>query len=255
MARLLHCRASEIVFTSGGTESDNLALFGVLKAGDHLITSAIEHHAVLHAAEELEKRGVEVTYLPCDDLGLVSPESLRRSMRPNTRLVSVMLANNETGTIQPVSELARVAREHDALFHTDAVQAAGKLPLDLSAAGALKEVDLLSIAGHKMYAPQGTGVLFVRRSVRLRPIAFGGTHERQRRAGTENVAGIVALGKAAELHGLAIPTVRQLSRLCAIAWKRRCWPRSRKPASTARGRSARRTPPTSTSITSKPRRW
>jgi cysteine desulfurase len=216
MARLLHCRASEIVFTSGGTESDNLALFGVLKAGDHLITSAIEHHAVLHAAEELEKRGVEVTYLPCDDLGLVSPESLRRSMRPNTRLVSVMLANNETGTIQPVSELARVAREHDALFHTDAVQAAGKLPLDLSAAGALKEVDLLSIAGHKMYAPQGTGVLFVRRSVRLRPIAFGGTHERQRRAGTENVAGIVALGKAAELAAAWLSDPNGPSALAAL---------------------------------------
>jgi cysteine desulfurase len=199
MARLLHCRASEVVFTSGGTESDNLALFGLLKAGDHLITSAIEHHAVLHAAEALEKRGVEVTYLPCDDAGLVSPAFLRQALRPNTRLVSIMMANNETGTIQPVPELASIAHAHGALFHTDAVQAAGKLPIDLSTTGALKDVDLLSIAGHKMYAPQGTGVLFVRRNVRLTPLAFGGTHERQRRAGTENVAGIVALGKAAEL--------------------------------------------------------
>jgi cysteine desulfurase len=197
VVRLLHCRASEIVFTSGGTESDNLALFGVLQPGDHLVTSQTEHHAVLHAAEALEKRGVAVTYLPCDVSGLIDPASLREALRPSTRLVSIILANNETGTIQPVAELAAIAKAHGALFHTDAVQAAGKLPIDL--AGELRDVSLLSIAGHKMYAPQGTGILFVRRNVRLNPLFHGGTHERQRRAGTENVAGIVALGRAAEI--------------------------------------------------------
>ena len=203
-ARLLRARASEIVFTSGGTESDNLALFGVLQHGDHLITTTIEHHAVLHAAQALEQRGVEVTYLPCTADGLITTASLEAALKPNTRLVSVMLANNETGTIQPVAELAAIAKAHGAYFHTDAVQGAGKLPLDLgltcaltNPSGSLKDVDLLSISGHKMYAPQGTGVLFVRRHVKLAPLFHGGMHERQRRAGTENVAGIVALGEAA----------------------------------------------------------
>ena len=195
VAALLHARVSEIVFTSGGTESDNLALFGVLKAGDHLVTSAIEHHAVLHAAEALEKRGVDVTYLPANAQGVVSAGDLEQAMRPNTRLVSVMLANNETGAVQPIAELAGAAKQHGALFHTDAVQAAGKMPLDLKL---LRDVDLLSISGHKMYAPQGTGVLFVRRGVHLAPLFYGGSHERERRAGTENVAGIVALGEASE---------------------------------------------------------
>ena len=200
VARLLHARSSEIVFTSGGTESDNLALFGTLEPGQHLVTSVTEHHAVLHAAEALAKRGVEVTFLPCDASGLLSPAALQAALRPNTRLVSLILANNETGTIQPIEALAALTKTHSsALFHTDAVQAAGKLPLDLSSTGPLRQVDLLSIAGHKMYAPQGTGILFTRRSVRLAPLFHGGTHERQRRAGTENVAGIVALGKAAEL--------------------------------------------------------
>jgi cysteine desulfurase len=205
VARLLHCRASEVVFTSGGTESDNLALFGVLQpyltSGEpaHLITTSIEHHAVLHAAGALRDRGMEVTFLECTPQGLITPEVLHAALRPHTKLVSIMLANNETGVIQPIAELAAIAHGHGALFHTDAVQAAGKLPLDLSKTGQLKDVDLLSISGHKMYAPQGTGVLFTRRNVRLSPMFFGGTHERQRRPGTENVAGIVALGKAAEL--------------------------------------------------------
>jgi cysteine desulfurase len=199
VARLLHCRAQEIVFTSGGTESDNLALFGVTSPGDHLITSTIEHHAVLHAAEARSKRGVEVTFLPCDEAGLISSAALREALRPNTRLVSIMFANNETGVIQPIAELAAIAKSHGALFHTDAVQGAGKMPLDLSPEGRFAHVDLLSLSGHKMYAPQGTGVLFVRQGVQLAPLFHGGTHERQRRAGTENVAGIVALGKAAEL--------------------------------------------------------
>ena len=197
-ARLLHCRSSEIIFTSGGTESDNLALFGVLAAGDHLVTSRIEHHAVLHAAEALANRGVEVTFLPCTAHGLIEPAALAAALRPNTKLVSIMLANNETGVIEPVAELAQITHAHGALFHTDAVQAAGKLPLDLGPKGPLAAIDLLSISGHKIYAPQGTGVLFCRRNVRLSPMFHGGTHERQRRAGTENVAGIVALGKAAD---------------------------------------------------------
>ena len=199
VARLLHVKSSEIVFTSGGTESDNLALFGVLNSGDHLITSAIEHHAVLHAAEALAQRGVEVTFLPCDAAGIVSPAALAAALRPHTRLVSIMFANNETGVIQPIAELAAIAKAHGALFHTDAVQGAGKIPMDLSPSGPLAGIDLLSLSGHKMYAPQGTGVLFVRHGLKLAPLFHGGTHERQRRAGTENVAGIVALGKAADL--------------------------------------------------------
>ncbi len=204
VARLLRARSSEIVFTSGGTESDNLALFGILAPGDHLITTTIEHHAVLHAAEALEKRGIEVTYLPCTPDGLVTAAALQAALKPNTKLVSIMLANNETGTIQPIPELAALAKANGAYFHTDAVQAAGKLPLDLgltcaltNPSGSLKDVDLLAISGHKMYAPQGTGILFVRRHVKLAPMFHGGMHERQRRAGTENVAGIVALGEAA----------------------------------------------------------
>ena len=206
VAKLLGAKPQEIVFTSGGTESDNLALFGTLQPGQHLITTTIEHHAVLHAAEALAKQGVEVTFLPCDSDGVVQPQTLQDALRPNTRLVSVLLANNETGVIQPIPELASLSKTHGALFHTDAVQAAGKLPiaLNLSCAvdnpsGALKDVDLLSLSGHKMYAPQGVGVLFVRQGVRLNPLFHGGTHERQRRAGTENVPGIVALGKAAQL--------------------------------------------------------
>jgi cysteine desulfurase len=194
VAGLLGCRAAEVVFTSGGTESDNMALFGVLAPGDHLITTSIEHHAVLHAAEELAERGVEVTFLPCTPDGVVEIAALSEALRPRTRLVSVMLANNETGAIQPVRELAAVAHAAGALFHTDAVQAAGKVEIDVAKLGC----DLLSISGHKMYAPQGTGALFVRRSVRLQPMFFGGLHERGRRPGTENVAGIVGLGKAAE---------------------------------------------------------
>ncbi len=201
VARLLHCRPAEVVFTSGGTESDNLALFGVLAAGDHLITTSIEHHAVLHAAESLAKRGVEVTFLPVTAQGLVEPAALIATLRPNTRLVSIMYANNETGVIQPIDALAGIAHAQGALFHTDAVQAAGKLPLDIGAHGLLKDVDLLTLSGHKLHAPKGVGALFVRRNVQLSPIFHGGSHERQRRPGTENVPGIVGLGKAAEMAG------------------------------------------------------
>jgi cysteine desulfurase len=195
VAALIRCRPAEIVFTSGGTESDNLALFGVLSPGDHLITTAIEHHAVLHAAEALAERGVEVTFLKPNAEGVVEPAALQAELRPNTRLVSVMLANNETGVIQPVRELAEIAHGAGAQFHTDAVQAGSKVALDVAELGC----DLLSLSGHKMHAPQGTGVLFARRSVKLNPMFFGGMHERGRRPGTENVAGIVGMGCAAEL--------------------------------------------------------
>jgi cysteine desulfurase len=200
VAMLLNCRESEIVFTSGGTESDNLAVFGLVKPGDHIITSSIEHHAVLHAAERLHERGIDVTFLPVSREGRVDPKDVRRELRSNTRLISVMMANNETGVIQPVEEIGRIAQEADIWFHTDAVQAAGKVEIDVKAIGC----DLLSISGHKMHAPQGTGVLYVRRGTRIEPLFFGGAHERQRRAGTENVAGIVGLGRASELAAVAL---------------------------------------------------
>jgi len=221
VARLLNCAAKEIVFTSGGTESDNLALSGILQPyldrhePVHLITTQIEHHAVLYAAEALEKRGIEVTYLTPTRDGIVDPAAFEAALRPHTRLVSVMFANNETGAIQPIGKLARIAKAHNPaiLFHTDAVQAAAKLPLDLTLD--LKNIDLLAISGHKMYAPQGTGVLFVRSGVHVAPLFHGGPHERQRRAGTENVPGIVALGRAAELASdwLASPAPVELAAL------------------------------------------
>ena len=204
IARLLNCSAKEIVFTSGGTESDNLALEGVLtpfldkRQPAHLLTTEIEHHAVLYTAQALRRRGAEVTYLAPNHEGIIDPEAFEAALRPDTELVSIMFANNETGAIQPIGKLARIAKAYNPaiIFHTDAVQAAGKLPLDLT--GALKNVDLLSISGHKMYAPQGTGILFVRSGVHVAPLLHGGPQERQRRAGTENVPGIVALGRAAE---------------------------------------------------------
>ncbi len=199
VAHLLGCRPSEIVFTSGGTEGDNLALFGILKSSArqpaHLITSTIEHHAVLHAAEALARQGVDVTFLPCTSSGLIEPAALQTALRPHTRLVSIMLANNETGVIQPIRQLAAIAHAAGALFHTDAVQAAGKLPLDVNDLGC----DLLTITGHKMYAPKGVGALYLRHKLELQPILFGGSHERQRRAGTENVTGIAGFGSAAQL--------------------------------------------------------
>lgn len=203
VASLLQCTAKEIVFTSGGTESDNLALRGVLEPflqrgeAAHLITTQMEHHAVLYAAEALEKRGVAVTYVAPKADGVVDADEVAAAMRPETRLVSVMLANNETGAVQPVGKIARLAKERGVLVHTDAVQAAGKLLLDM--AGEFKNVDLLSISGHKLYAPQGIGVLFVRKGVTIAAMQHGGPQERQRRAGTENVPGIVGMGKAAEL--------------------------------------------------------
>ncbi len=195
VAALLGCRASEIVFTSGGTEGDNLAIFGLTQPGQHVISSTIEHHAVLNSCRHLEASGCEVTYVPVNGQGQVDPDDVRRALRPNTRLITIMMANNETGVLQAVEEIGKVAADADVYFHTDAVQAAGKVVIDVKRIGC----DLLSISGHKMNAPQGVGALYVRKGTTLRPMLFGGSHERSRRAGTENVPGIVALGKAAEL--------------------------------------------------------
>ena len=195
VAELVGCRSSEIVFTSGGTEGDNLAIFGLASEGDHVITSTIEHHAVLNACKRLEVMGCEVTYVPVDGRGLIDPEDVRRGLRSNTKLISIMMANNETGVLQPAGEIGKIAAEADVYFHTDAVQAAGKVAINVKQIGC----DLLSISGHKMNAPQGVGALFVRKGTILQPMLYGGSHERSRRAGTENVPGIVALGKAAEI--------------------------------------------------------
>src|SRR5881227_463396 len=195
VATLLGCRSAEIVFTSGGTEADNLAIFGLTQSGDHVITSTVEHHAVLNSCKHLAGKGIEVTYLPVDGRGVVDPDDLRRALRPNTKLITIMYANNETGVIQPVEEFGKVCAEADVYFHTDAVQAASKIPIRVRDIGC----DLLSISGHKIHAPQGVGALYVRKGTTLEPLLFGGSHERSRRAGTENVAGIVGLGKAAEI--------------------------------------------------------
>jgi cysteine desulfurase len=195
VAELVGCRSSEIVFTSGGTEGDNLAIFGLATEGDHIITSTIEHHAVLNACKRLEAMGCEVTYIPVDGRGLVDPAEVRRGVRSNTKLISIMMANNETGVLQPVGEIGKIAAEAEIYFHTDAVQAAGKVAIDVKQIGC----DLLSISGHKMNAPQGAGALFVRKGTILQPMLYGGSHERSRRAGTENVPGIVGLGRAAEI--------------------------------------------------------
>ena len=195
VATLLGCLTSEVVFTSGGTEADNLEIFGIAEEGDHVITSTVEHHAILNACKELESEGCEVTYVPVDGRGCVDPADVRRALRPSTKLITIMMANNETGVLQLAEEIGKVATEADVYFHTDAVQAAGKVPADVKSVGC----DLMSISGHKIHGPQGVGALYVRKGTELHPMMYGGRHERSRRAGTENVAGIVGLGKAAEL--------------------------------------------------------
>lgn len=199
VASLIGAKPAEIVFTSGGTEADNLAIFGSVAACQrehkHLICSPIEHHAVLHAVEALEKEGIEVTRLPVSSSGVIDPDDVRRALRPETILISVMHANNELGTIQPVAEIGRLALEADVYFHCDAVQSAGKIPIDVGD----MNVDFLSLSAHKIYGPKGVGALYVRENTPLEPMFYGGTIERGRRAGTENVSGIVGMGKAAEL--------------------------------------------------------
>lgn len=199
VARAINADPSEIVFTGCGTESDNTVLFGVAeryaKKGDHIITTNAEHHAILHSCAALEKKGIKVTYLPVDKDGLVTPEQVRDAITDKTILVSVMFANNEVGTIMPIPEIAAVCHEKGVLFHTDAVQAAGHIPIDVKAMG----IDMLSISGHKFHGPKGVGVLYERKGIRLPSYIIGGEQEKGRRAGTENVAGIVGLGEALEL--------------------------------------------------------
>ena len=211
LAAFFHCRDAEVVLNSGGTEGDNTAIFGLVRAGDHLITTAIEHSAVLRAAERVAERGAEVTFVAPRADGLIDPEEIRRAVRPQTRLISVMLANNETGVLQPVEEIGKVAADAGAFFHIDAVQGAGKVAFDVRRFGC----HLCSISAHKMHGPKGVGAMYVRRGTPLEPLIVGGSHERRQRAGTENVPGIVGLGKAAELamESLADGTVGRIAGL------------------------------------------
>ena len=206
VAALIGARAQEIFFTSGGTESDNHAIFGIVSLSfpsslsstscrSHIITSLVEHEAVLNACQALEKQGVGVSYLPVDQDGLIDPQDLQAALRKETMLITIMHANNELGTVQPLEEIGRVAKQADVYFHSDAVQSAGKIPIDVNQL----QLDLLSLSGHKLYAPKGIGALYVRGGTRLRQLLYGGHHQRGVRPGTENVAGIVGLGKAAEI--------------------------------------------------------
>ena len=199
IAKILKVNEKELLFTSGGTESDNLALIGAAHAncrrGKHLITTSIEHPAILQTMKYLEEEGYRVTYLPVDEDGVVSLEALEKALRPDTTLVSIMAANNEIGAIQPIREAAKLARAHGALFHTDAVQAIGCVPIDVKADG----IDLLSLSGHKFHAPKGVGALYIRSGVKLQRLIYGGAQEKTQRGGTENVASIVGMGKAIEL--------------------------------------------------------
>jgi len=210
VAALLNAKPAEIVFTSGGTEADNLAILGVVHASakptKHVITSTIEHPGVLNACRHLEDQGVDVTYVPAKSRGLVSVEDVRAAMRPETVLITIMHANNELGTIQPIAEIAQLTREAGIPFHTDGVQSAGKLTTDVQEL----DVDLFALSGHKIYAPKGVGALYIRKGTALEPVLFGGSHERGRRPGTENVPGIVGLGEAAALahRGLAVESRR-----------------------------------------------
>jgi len=218
LARFFNCREAEVVFNSGGTEGDNTAIFGLLRAGDHFITTSIEHSAVLQAADRMAEHGVEVRIVAPKKNGLIDPEEIRRAIRPETQpgdsrrtLISVMLANNETGVVQPVEEIGKIAAETGAFFHIDAVQGAGKVPFDVRRFGC----HLCSISAHKMHGPKGVGAMYVRRGTPLSPLMVGGSHERRQRAGTQNVPGIVGLGKAAELamESLDDGTMDRIARL------------------------------------------
>ena len=246
VAALIGARATEITFTSGGTESDNLAIFGTVAADErprkHVITTQIEHHAVLNACQALQAQGVEVTFLPVSADGVVEPDAVRRVLRPETVLISVMHANNELGTVQPLEEIGRIAAEADVYFHTDAVQSAGKLPIDVKHLGA----DLLAISAHKLYGPKGVGALYAGGATRLKPLLYGGHHERDRRPGTENVAGIVGLGKAAEVARKKLET--EGTRVAALRDRLEQGLLAAIPQSRVNGGRARRTPNT-TNIT------
>ena len=198
VAHFLRVGKDEILFTSGGTESDNAAVKGIAAARGrgHIVTSAVEHHAVLRSVQALEKQGFEATYVPMDGHGMVDPDDVRRALRPDTIVVSIMHANSEVGTIQPVAAIGRLTREREIPFHVDAVQTFGKLPLDLDALG----IDVLSFSSHKIYGPKGTAGLYIRKGTKMVSVQHGGEHERRRRAGTENVPGIIGLGKAVEVR-------------------------------------------------------
>ena len=252
VAALINARPQEVVFTSGGTESDNHAIFGVAQAipltrssegsvrpGAHVVTSCIEHEAVLNSCQALEKLGVAVTYLPVSRDGLINPSDVRKAMRPETVLISVMHANNELGVIQPLAEIGQIAAERRITFHTDAVQSTGKIPVDVQAL----DLDLLSLSGHKLYAPKGIGAIYVKSGTRLRQLLFGGHHQRGFRPGTENVAGIVALGKAAEMARMAL--AEDSSRIRALRDRLEQGLLSRIADCRANGSSAPRTPNTS----------
>ena len=214
VAKLINAETAEIVFLSGGTEADNFAIRGIAESqkakGRHIITSQIEHHAVLHTCKDLEKQGYEISWLPVSREGMVDPEDVRRTIRKDTILISIMHANNEIGTVQPIAEIGKIAAEADVYFHSDGVQSSGKIPVDVKALG----VDLYSMSAHKIHGPKGVGALFVRKGTTLKPIITGGGHERNRRSGTENVAGIAGFGEAARLarEGLLteMPRVRAL---------------------------------------------
>ena len=251
VAALMGARPQEIVFTSGGTESDNHAIFGVVGQAllpvpssreanfpPHIITTAIEHEAVLNTCQALEKEGVRVTYLPTDREGQMELEELRRAIRQETVLITIMHANNELGTVQPLEEIGRIAKAADVCFHTDAVQSAGKIPIDVNAL----QVDLLSISGHKLYAPKGIGALYVRGGTRLRQLLYGGHHQRGFRPGTENVAGIVGLGKAAEIARKSLADDAQ--RISALRDNLQQRLLQRVPQSRVNGGAAPRTPNT-----------
>ena len=214
VAAAIGATPDEIYFTAGGSESDNMALRGVVNASKkekkHIITTKIEHHAILHTAEFLETKGVDVTYLSVDEFGKISLEELENAICPETVLISVMFANNEIGTIQPIAEIGEIAKKHGVLFHTDAVQAVGHVPIDVEKL----QVDLLSMSGHKLGAPKGIGAIYIRKGTRISPLIFGGAQEKKLRAGTENIAGIVGLGKAAELAGAVMEeTTKKLTAL------------------------------------------
>ena len=199
VARLINAESSEIVFTSGGTEADNFAIRGMAESqkakGRHIITSKIEHHAVMHTCQDLEKQGYEVTWLPVSRDGAVDPDSVRRALRPGTILITIMHANNEIGTVQPIEEIGRIAEEADVYFHSDGVQSTGKIPIDVRRL----KVDLYSMSSHKIHGPKGIGALFIKKGTILKPLLTGGGHERNRRSGTENVPGIIGFGHAAKL--------------------------------------------------------
>ena len=248
VAALIGARPQEIVFTSGGTESDNHAIFGVVaqpllaerdgQVAKHIITTAIEHEAVLNTCQALEKEGVRVTYLPTDAEGQINLAELRAALRPETILITIMHANNELGTVQPLEEIGRIAAEADVFFHTDAVQSAGKIPIDVNNL----QLDLLSLSGHKFYAPKGIGALYVRGGTRLRQLLYGGHHQRGFRPGTENVAGIVGLGNAAETSRKSL--AQDAQHVSALRDKLQIGILQRVPQSRVNGGAALRTPNT-----------